>query len=499
MRRDKQTLADASMRRGKQTLVDATSTDYTKPPSLLLPHKKFKKNRCASRKRLLSTKSFFIVAGIFTLIRHHQGQQHQQAEDAIEEDRNAKRQRTKSGKLELKLPRVLAIVFPQFHQDSLNDKLWGANFTDWDSLRKAPEKNRYGLILPRPLEIEQDGGLGYYDYTQKEPRTRHGELAKMYGIDGFVFHHYWFYDRTHPGPDLHAPLMQLLRDGQPDVPFCLHWCASKWSATWNSETINIPKDGVLQLQNFPQKDDDPAIEEHYRWLRQFFHHPNYIKVDGQPVLMMYQKKPGSFRVLKQFRRLAMNDGFPGLYITVGLTKSFDQLVPEGKDLGQKIRNVPGGVGKTHSIFNKTLAYPNPYDWLVNRTWKVPQWCFQGHTVPDVDHIPEIAGILTSFDNTPRRKFNEAYIWSASKDPNDKVSLFKTNLMAAVYYETCCVPHEETVTKMDDDDRFIIINSMNEWAEGMALEPSNVYGSKFLEAIRDVKELVRQSGCQQYPK
>ena len=43
----------------------------------------------------------------------------------------------------------------------------------------------------------------------------------MYNIDGFIQHHYWFYDITHPGPNLHAPLEQMLLDGYPDVPFCL--------------------------------------------------------------------------------------------------------------------------------------------------------------------------------------------------------------------------------------------------------------------------------------
>ena len=36
--------------------------------------------------------------------------------------------------------------------------------------------------------------------------------------------------------------------------------------------------------------------------------------------------------------------------------------------------------------------------------------------------------------------------------------------------------------------------MNEWAEGMALEPSDVFGRSFLEAIQDVKREVKLSGC-----
>lgn len=53
--------------------------------------------------------------------------------------------------------KVYAFYFPQFHRDSLNDKLWGVGFTDWDSLMSAPSVNRFGHALLAP------GELGYYD------------------------------------------------------------------------------------------------------------------------------------------------------------------------------------------------------------------------------------------------------------------------------------------------------------------------------------------------
>jgi hypothetical protein len=115
------------------------------------------------------------------------------------------------------LPRVLVIYFPQYHPDPLNDKNWGENFTDWVSLRNSASKNRLGYGIPRPTE------LGYYDLRDKEPRQKQGELAKQYGIDGFIYHHYWFYDPTHPGPNLEKPLVNMLQDGDPDIPFLLNW------------------------------------------------------------------------------------------------------------------------------------------------------------------------------------------------------------------------------------------------------------------------------------
>jgi len=156
----------------------------------------------------------------------------------------------------------------------------GDGFTDWNSLKAAPARNRLGFEIPRPTK------LGYYDLTSAATRKSFTELANNYGIDGFVYHHYWFYDPEHPGPNLHRPLTKMLEDGHPDVPFFFNWCAVKWTATWSGKlTQNVTLGGnekdVLQKQFFPDV-NDPTVLSHYQWLRQFFQHPNYIKVKGQP-------------------------------------------------------------------------------------------------------------------------------------------------------------------------------------------------------------------------
>ncbi|CAJ1965411.1 unnamed protein product [Cylindrotheca closterium] len=387
------------------------------------------------------------------------------------------------------LPRVLVLVFPQYHRDELNDKLWGEGFTDWDNLKKAPLQNRNGDHIPRPTE------LGYYDLTEKEPRQKQGALAKEYGIDGFVYHHYWFYDEEHPGPNLHQPLINMLADGHPDVPFALHWCAVKWMTTWSgqvSPNFVFKEPGVLQKQYFPIDPKDPKIEEHYKWLRQFFHHPNYIKVEGnKPLFMLYQKKPGAMVILKRLQELAMEDGFGGLMLTVGLTKNHDHLLPiQDKELVRKFKVEQDRVEK-FQLYDKVVSYPNPSDWAANRTLEIPHWCRQnGHSNK---RLKDIAGIISSFDNTPRRNFDEANLF-ATGDPSEVVSRFEKSLHSALYYETCCFEDKLLPTKHEDDDRFVLINAMNEWAEGMALEPSDVYGRKFLEAIRDTKKELSEKKC-----
>lgn len=390
------------------------------------------------------------------------------------------------------LPRILALYFPQFHPDPINDRLWGMNFTDWDSLRRAPKTNRLGYQIPRPTE------LGYYDLSDaaSDVRRKQGELAREYGIDAFAYHHYWFYDEEYPGPNLETPLELMLKDGEPDVPFCLHWAAMKWVNTWQSSGGNDgdmkqPKDGVLQLQNFPDPNEAEGrskIEEHYNWLRRFFHHKNYIKIDGQPLFMLYQKKPKAAPVLDEFRRLAIKDGFNGMYFTVGLTRPHADL-----QSFYPFRGIQRFKG--FDTYNRTVAYPNPAEWT-NRTLTVPYWCVEassnGRDIAvkgsDQQHSTEIPGIIVSFDNTPRRSFEEARILS-DKDSEGVVATFRDSLKAAMHYEYCCI-HKDA----RDDDKFILVNAWNEWAEGMTLEPSDVFGRKFLETVRQVKEEIVTQQC-----
>jgi hypothetical protein len=390
------------------------------------------------------------------------------------------------GETENRLPRVLVIYFPQYHRDPLNDGLWGENFTDWNNLKKAPAKNRMGYAIPRPSE------LGYYDLTDFEPRKRQGELAREYGIDGFIYHHYWFYDPTHPGPSLAAPLLKMLRDGEPNVPFLFNWCAVSWYNKWMGNAINQTKwkdkNGhalMLQKQYFDPSDD--MIREHYEWLSQFFHHKNYIKIDNQPVFLMYTWFKEANFILERLRYYAKQDGFDGIYLIAGRSGPPEHIyVPENlSSMNEEKLNRSDTVDSLPMrIFNQTMNYPYPLEYVTSPL-SVPQWCLDGAKHHPTSLRPEITGVCSTFDNTPRRSFKTSSIWNSGK-PKKVLERFNTSLRAAVHLHTCC--YERT------NDRFVAINAWNEWAEGMSLEPSDVYGRGFLEVIRDVKAQVRKDGC-----
>jgi hypothetical protein len=278
--------------------------------------------------------------------------------------------------------KVYAIYFPQYHSDALNSALWGANYTDWTGLAKAPLHNRLAQQILRPLD-KKDGGLGRYDLLDTGVRKEQGQLAAMHGVDGFIFHHYWFHRRpdvlldglkatdfltdiemeqaakqesyaavgarldryTHENSVLAAPLLRMLEDGQPDIPFALNWCNEPWIATWHGTLTNRTSSTMPQSTRSKKKhaNEPPTLQEqwfppplspqilaHYRFLSRFFHHPNYIKVDGKPLFFVYKDiirkngggaakrnllDSGRFQgILKRLNHLARKDGFPGLHL-----------------------------------------------------------------------------------------------------------------------------------------------------------------------------------------
>ena len=185
---------------------------------------------------------------------------------------------------------------------------------DWNNVNASPSHNRYGTPILRPTE------LGYYDLLDPEIRYRQGELAKEYGIDGFIYHHYWFYHML-LGPSLNSVLDKMLDDGYPDLPFALNWAQESWTNSWNGKHNyhhDGGKDPILLVEQLYPDANTFFVEEHYEYLKKFFHHKNYILVNGCPLLFVYgnSQRPEVLSIRQKLRELAIADGFPspGLHI-----------------------------------------------------------------------------------------------------------------------------------------------------------------------------------------
>ena len=171
--------------------------------------------------------------------------------------------------------RVLAFYLPQFHPIPENDQWWGKGFTEWTNVGKAKR------LFPGHYQPRVPADLGYYDLRVPETREAQANLAREYGIEGFVYWHYWFGNGKQL---LERPFNEVLESGKPDFPFALAWANESWKGFWHG----LEDRNTLIEQIYPGKEDYVA---HFNVVLPAFKDKRYIRCNGRPVFFIY--KPSS--------------------------------------------------------------------------------------------------------------------------------------------------------------------------------------------------------------
>lgn len=196
--------------------------------------------------------------------------------------------------------RLLALYLPQFHPIPENDLWWGKGFTEWTNVGKARRyfRNHYQPRVP--------ADLGYYDLRVAETRQAQADMAREYGVEGFVYWHYWFGNGKRL---LERPFNEVLASGEPDFPFALAWA----NESWRGFAHGITNRNMLIEQLYGGVEDYTA---HFRAVLPAFRDHRYITVDGKPLFMIY--KPLADPEVKVFiatwRELAEKNGLPGILL-----------------------------------------------------------------------------------------------------------------------------------------------------------------------------------------
>lgn len=253
-----------------------------------------------------------------------------------------------------------------------------------------------------------------------------------------------------------------------------------WTATWQGKGKQ-PKE-LLQDQHYPDP-SDPRVQAHFDFLKRFFHHKNYILVNGVPLFMVFMTYDNRvLPLLARLRELAMADGFPapGLHIP--------QFMPNLKH--PSAFGVTPGINYNFNLepqkeFDADFFYPANYYHLGTA---VPESCVGG--AAGTEQRPVYVSTITTFDNTPRRDATSALIWDRSWNLNGVAASFERDLVETMVYEACCQP---TAVRAKGG-KFVVVNAWNEWAEGMVMEPSDMHGRDFLHAVMQAKKMVGEIGC-----
>lgn len=351
--------------------------------------------------------------------------------------------------------KLITFYLPQFHEIAENNEWWGAGFTEWTNLKKAKP-------LYKGHQIKYPYNNNFYDLMNKETVIWQTNLANDYGIYAFNYYHYWFKGKK----ILEKPAENLLQWKDINQRFMFMWANHDWTRSW------VGGKEVLLKMDYGIKED---WIDHFKYLINFFKDERYVKINNKPVFQIYitQDIPCLNEMIDLWNELCIENGFDGIYIIDNV--DFNQI--KNKQIPEKVDAI--------SIEEQTTAlqywrFNNPFKLFLNKvlsilsTNSIKKISYDLIVKNSINHMKELKsnkkvyfGVCTGWDNTSRYG-NKGYVVTGSTP--DK---FKNYLAETV----------EISRKRNQE--FIFVSCWNEWCEGMFLEPNDVDGYGYLEAVKSV--------------
>lgn len=344
-------------------------------------------------------------------------------------------------------PNIYAFYLPQYHQIPENDEFWGEGFTDWVNVKKAKP-----LFEGHRQPILPSEEVGFYDLKDPEVLRKQAKMAKQHGVDGFIFHHYWFDGKK----VLDTPINNWLNDPTIDLPLAICWANEPWTRRW---------DGLANDVLIPQTYGENWANRLWDDISPFLKDPRYITMNGDPVLIIYRigEIPNAVDAINTWRNRARQDGHQSLHVlAVEASREMEPISNEViANLDGLIEFPPGSNIRLDSLMNNIETKSKlsgdfmSYASVANN--KEPK---------RLDQIPIYSGVMPSWDNTARR-CSSAYGFLGSNPLS-----WRSGLMTKNSFEKSIRDHR------------IFINAWNEWAEGAAIEPSSRFGSGLMRTVID---------------
>ena len=364
---------------------------------------------------------------------------------------------------------VAAFVWPSYHPDDRAKVFWPMGIGEWETVMKNAPKFE-GHDQPRiPL-------WGYVNESDRYVMEMQIAAAADHGVNIFIYDWYW-YDRM---PFLEACLNDgFLKAGNNHrMKFYLMWANHDVGLNWdkrNADDAFTKKNTALIWKGAVERAEFEKIA--HRWIEKYFSQTSYYKIDGKPVLMLYDLSRfmeglGGLAQAKDaiawFRAEVVKAGFPGLELQLSLrrdnNKSLSAVAGDGIGTQKEVVEQLGFDSLTHYQFAHMSDVNRDYNDVVKDV--VREWgaISAGYTARYYPHVS------IGWDSSPR-----AFTFRGSIIKNNTPANFEQALRQAKAF----------VDAHPKQAPLITINSWNEWTETSYLEPDTKYGYGYLQAVKKV--------------
>jgi len=365
---------------------------------------------------------------------------------------------------------VAAYIWPSCHYEQKNaDFLWPDETGEWEVIRKGTPRFA-GHYQPKvPL-------WGYEMDDDPAVMEKWIDAAFEHGVNVFIFDWYWFDEGPFLESSINNGFLKAKNSGK--MHFYLMWANHDVKKNyWNH--YRYDSDSLLWTGSVDQDNYRIIVD---RVIDQYFHKPNYFKIDGQPVFSIFnfhkfvedcEGLQGAREALDYFREETARAGFPGLHVQViafggneenpGILR---QNLSEGKSNSELVSYL-GINSVTKYNWGQAEGLEDYIVWGEQAMKRRMNW----DKALDIPYIPNVS---IGWDDTPRFPAKgQQHVIHYNKSPES----FAAYLRRAVDY----------VEKHPDQPGLITLFSWNEWVEGGYLLPDMRWEYGYLEAVKRVMD------------
>ena len=359
---------------------------------------------------------------------------------------------------------VAAYIWPAYTGDEPRTRIfWPEGIGEWQSVRTAAKKFEGHTWPRRPL-------WGYVNEADPYVMEMEIEAAVDHGVNVLIYDWYWFDRRPFLENCLNDGFLGAKNNGK--MKFYLMWANHNAGVTWDKRNSH-DFDTIVWNGDVDRREFERAMN---RVIEKYFRLPNYYTIDGKPVFMIYDV-PNLVRglggveqtadAIRWFREACAKAGLPGLHLQFALW-SAKALNLSGVD-GEK--GVP--VEELDSIgFDSCTHYQYCHFVNIDRDYEdvLPDVVQEMERLEKKLGFPYFPHVSVGWDNNPRFVGRVDGILRNCVPENIEKALRKA---------------KEYADRHPEQPPLITINSWNEWTESSYLEPDDLYGYGYLEAIRRV--------------